>query len=416
MSWNSDSPDTSSSSSEESFYEPFAESCHEPCDKKGQQGFVTMRETVIEKKSRRVDYTIELEYAVGMLINTLNSEHFCKCEGITWKDNAPILKMEKISGDLLAELVLNSDKQCSIIGRTLSAIAIINEEFGISHNDLHTSNVMVRSTDADVQSYIFRNGEELAFETYGLSPVVIDFGLAFPGMAAKGKMKTEIIFNDIGYFPYESDSLSDARRLIFTADNIPQYIKDELTCKHVTPAGWFEEETFPNIIKELINSTRVNIHSDKLTLFAAHIKLPLRFNKRCGDFDVVLSRLDATLSIADIKHLLDNNRQYLRKKFSLFRFMTLRKQCKNVVLAINNVVCKLAIKSSKLKNELYNPLHLKSARDVARVLMENKEVKYTTGMTVSIYHVESRKTKIVVLTENDVALLSSGKTLQQVFP
>lgn len=381
------------------------------CDSRGQYGFVTYNDNVVEKRPQYTDYTIELEHAIGTELNDLNSEHFPRYYGMSWENNSPVLRMERIFGQMLADIKLTEQEQHSVLGRVLAAISIVNEELDVSHNDLHMNNIIVRDSDADVQAYIFRDGEEFAAKTYGMSPVVIDFGLAFPGKTCK-TMKTVIKFTELGFFPHEIDKLSDPRRLLFSpgARNIPFKVKQAVTCKNLAPLGWFEH-TFSDMLNDLKSTAKIS--GCRVSLFAAHIRLPLRAIKHRESIESAFAKLDASLTSLDIKNLLDNNRKYLRPRFSVRRIRKLRRQCKNVVLAMNNIVCKIAAELTEQKKKLYEPLHVSCSRDVARMLMT--KVEYSVGMKVCIYRVDQRTSQTVTITKEAENLLSLGKSLKEVF-
>ena len=390
----------------------------------GMYGVVTVKGNFVEKRSKLVDYTLENEYIIGKMINSLESVHFAKVYSFSWDDGydkSPILRIEKIDGDLFKKYTMSDNATKSVLVRTLTAMAIVNEEFGISHNDLHSNNVMLRDTDVDVQTYIFPDGETFSVKTYGKSPVIIDFGMAFPGKAAKS-MTTTMQFTNIGLFPHEMDKLADSRRLFAGTMNDPVLTRyrwdlDFETCGlHLN--GWYNTDTFPDVVCEIREETGDIIPSDhRLDIFAASVRLPLRHVKQTYSLADALKNLDKTLTITDIKHLLDNNSFYIFERFGkdqkLIKYLI--NQCHDVVRAINNIIFKHAQLLTKLKEKYYKDVSIQCTRDCARMIHNDLKVTYKPGMRVSIYYVSTRTTKIVVLDEITADQLSAGASLTQLF-
>ena len=382
-------------------------------DTSGKQGFVSYVGDFVEKRSQyNLDYTIEVEVKVGHLLNTLHSEHFCKYYGLCCAD-PPTLRMERITGQTFVKCVLEKPQAVSVLGRTLAAMAIVNEELNISHNDLHRENVIVRQTDVDIQAYIYPDGEELAGLTYGMSPVIIDFGLASSDTAFE-TMQTEVMFTDVGYFPHEMDKLSDSRRLLGTCKPHIVQAKSSVHCASLEFSGIFGKGTFPRMIDTLMRQT--DMPRKLLHVLVAHIKFPLGIVKSRVPLKTALSKLDPAMDAFDIKQVLDGNKKYLRPKYSVNQIRRARKHCKAMILALNNSVHAIATECSTMKNALNLSTTSKCSRDVARILLSMEPPAYVVGSTVSIYRVADRTTKIVKITAVTGQLLRAGKTLSEVFP
>lgn len=224
---------------------------------------------VLKKMTRdKILNTIEVERDAGLLVNTLNSDHFCRF--ISASDDH--ILMSYIEGVSLHKHIgyrtkpdVAEELRRSLVGRVLVAAAIMNEELGVFHNDLHANNILVEKTNCDVQAYVFGDGDEFSFRTYGLNPVIIDFGLAF--IASSKRMNTSPEHISLGIFPHEADTTVDARRLNQNApcdlfDTIPEI--DEHT-------GIFKDDTFPNFLDN-------TLPADELYILTSQIKMPLEKN------------------------------------------------------------------------------------------------------------------------------------------
>ena len=185
----------------------------------GAQGYIKKYvlndQPVVIKFSNHIDFVLELEEEVWKRLKLLNSIHFCKVltktsinpgerryqlvfEEITHyepknsislrnqsnigpvkeKDNSTIIKNKN---DSLANLLYDAKHKVvalmNCLNQTLAAI-IMYQNLGITHYDLHVDNVMITNTEYDVHVYKLENNI-LAIKTFGLSPVIIDFGMAY---------------------------------------------------------------------------------------------------------------------------------------------------------------------------------------------------------------------------------------------
>lgn len=178
----------------------------------GSMGIVTIVERngirCVEKKSRNIDFTVELEIDILTKLKSLNSSQFPTLVDYT-DALSPSMFVEFIDGPTLTNRYKHATKRhSSMIGMTLAAVAIMNEELGITHYDLHTGNIILRETKYDFNSYTFPDGEVLSFKTYGYEPVIIDYGQAYDGT-------TRMMFGqeEVGIFASANDPLAESRRL-----------------------------------------------------------------------------------------------------------------------------------------------------------------------------------------------------------
>jgi hypothetical protein len=131
---------------------------------------------------------------------------------------------KKYKNDSLANLIFQAKhKPYSIINcinQTLAAITMI-QSLGITHYDLHADNVMITNTEYDVNVYKLRNNvvqgkgpKQISIQTYGISPVIIDFGMAY---VPNNKYNTTCKFSSSGFTTFMPDDLVDARLLLLTS-------------------------------------------------------------------------------------------------------------------------------------------------------------------------------------------------------
>ena len=68
-----------------------------------------------------------------------------------------------------------NDEWCSILFQTIFVLIILQDRLNLTHNDLHSSNIMFQKTDKE---FIYFNikGEKYKFKTYGKIVKIIDYG------------------------------------------------------------------------------------------------------------------------------------------------------------------------------------------------------------------------------------------------
>jgi hypothetical protein len=247
---------------------------------------------VIIKKSKHIDYTIELEAIALKKISSLNTlkNYFPKLLNIcTIKKKGiekPQLIMTKINAvNEFHEFIRRILKSPSLIAIeiiislvciTLCVCENLRRELGIVHNDLHTSNVLVVKTELEYVQFDF-DGNTYKYKTYGFLPIIIDFGYAY----VKGeKMLAPMFCADIGYFTYEEDLLSDARILLNKIQNamLKYRNKEDKVIRLVKiidslfypldldKNGWFQTNHFTDVINEMLNVIQTEMN-DEIGLF-----------------------------------------------------------------------------------------------------------------------------------------------------
>lgn len=243
----------------------------------------------IMKMSNHIDFVLELEEEAWNRLKRLNCVHFCEVfERLPLKpgERRYCLFYKEITNNsrndsinnLIYEQAHHPNAILNCVRQTLAAMVMF-EELGITHYDLHGDNVMVTDTPYDVHVYKFGN-QLIPIRTYGLAPVIIDFGLAY---IPNSRYNAPCVFAKEGFTTYMSDPIVDSRLLLMTTINelkdlvrsfrartrrvfnaqykdacvvIERFIKKvELifTPLRLQKNGWFKEENmFPNIVDALI--------------------------------------------------------------------------------------------------------------------------------------------------------------------
>lgn len=247
-------------------------------------------QAAVMKVSKHIDFVIELEEEVWNYLKKLNCIHFCEVlekKPIKIGERRYCLFFKDIMNnhrnDSLANLVHEASHHpnalLNCVRQTLAAIVMF-EELGITHYDLHADNTMISDTHYDVHVYKFGD-IIIPIRTYGLTPVIIDFGMAH---VPNTRYKTPCVFSKEGYTTFMSDPIVDSRLLLTTVSNdlqnliksfksctrrffnkqykstclvIEQFIKDIQSIYSpldLASNGWYNTESmFPDIINELKN-------------------------------------------------------------------------------------------------------------------------------------------------------------------
>jgi hypothetical protein len=286
----------------------------------GAQGYIKKYvlndQPVVIKFSNHIDFVLELEEEVWTRLKIFNSIHFCKVltkksinpgerryqlvfEEITHyepKNSISLRNQSKNSknkNDSLANLLYDAKHKVvalmNCLNQTMAAI-IMYQNLGITHYDLHVDNVMITNTEYDVHVYKLKNNI-IAIKTFGLSPVIIDFGMAY---VPNNRYNATCMFANNGFTTFMPDHHVDARLLLVTALKDLEYIvkdykknsiaksirlKDNKTANtphkstevikiselyikkikniygnlKIQENGWFYDNCFNNIINEIVN-------------------------------------------------------------------------------------------------------------------------------------------------------------------
>jgi hypothetical protein len=430
------------------------------------------KESVL-KISKHVDFVPELEWNAWSALKTLDSPtfrcpHFCEIyEKVTTSPGKPsyCLFFKEISltlpnkdvrnmslGDVIFEDLHNPIGVVNCVNQTFAAILML-EKVGITHYDLHSDNIMVSDTPFDVHVYI-TDSNILSLETYGITPVVIDFGVAY---VPNNKLNAPTVFTDSGFTTFMSDPLVDPRLLITTVrKDLDKFLKrkstpkpSQKTQKKLKPllllrkykkafldntfkpmkplvdqkTGWLKEDTFPNIINDIINVINGIIrreirpkkgifHKDNvkwvLELLQHQITLPIKdeMNVVSRDFKTIF--LDFMSEWIDVEQRIRNTKEeflFLKdviREPDLFKLKHRYPSIKNLyrlqshlyelakVFENSFIHAKREIEAKR--GDIYSALEYKSATDIFNNIPKY-HVNYKHGMKVLI--VDMRSAQIV---------------------
>jgi hypothetical protein len=383
-------------------------------------------EKAVQKVSESVNYSMELESIIGARLNRLNCDNFVRFLKLieSPEDGFPKLITKHIEGPTMynyfnGEEKFKTSSGCdelrSLVTRTLIGASIMNEQCNIVHNDLHQNNVIITSTSYDIEAYIFPDGEEYAFETFGKYPVIIDMDMAFTGPPT---MLISTYTYRYGVCCHDSDPLTDARRLLSGLHpNTVMAAKDiyTLCMKNVfghfnlTRCGWHREGVFPDvyaIIKRHVRKQQFNMRMDSTTidLFTSHIRLPL---KRIDPKPKGVSprRFITKLSYADIKNILDGNDV---KHLTTREFDIAKRHFTDIIELLNDIVYDEAMKFSNIMNDQIQKCQVKCVRDVIDLIYQ-PVMRYKEFQTVKIYNVEKCQNYDLTLTARNARQLNKKK-------
>jgi serine/threonine protein kinase len=142
-------------------------------------------------------YTCELEFKFATFLSSPEFSEHCAyfCRAFAWRISSdalnsqcklikksvaqPILVMEAC--DLTFKQFLSAcefeEQIMSVVLQIVFALLCM-KTVGISHNDLYTRNIMIKTTPATVNQHIIDAKQSLCFNTFGFSVRICDFGLA----------------------------------------------------------------------------------------------------------------------------------------------------------------------------------------------------------------------------------------------
>jgi len=196
-------------------------------DDQGVQGFVYKciwkNQPAVMKTSNYIDFILELEEDAWNHLKKLNCIHFCEVLeklplNIGEKRYCLFFKeiVNNNQNDSLANLIFEGSHHpnaiLNCIRQSLCAM-IMFETLGITHYDLHADNVMITNTPYDFHVYKFEDCI-IPIKTYGLAPVIIDFGMAY---IPNTRYHATCVFSKDGYTTFMPDPIVDSRLLLKTA-------------------------------------------------------------------------------------------------------------------------------------------------------------------------------------------------------
>lgn len=177
------------------------------------------------KISKHPDFTCESEYNTSNIIHNspltiLN--HFVRTYGIDKIYTSPkdifkrtCLFMEEIKGVRLLDLINEKgegETVVNIIKQVLIAISAAQQLIDFTHYDLHIENILVQKTRDDIHVYVMPDDTVHVVKTYGMSPVIIDYGYCYTNQIKR--ILPTMCNNDVGFQPYHSNPITDATTLL----------------------------------------------------------------------------------------------------------------------------------------------------------------------------------------------------------
>ena len=232
--------------------------------KNGKQGVVGLfklksGKRCVWKISQHLNYIVDQE---NTILNSLNDmreycPHFVRGFGkLNIKINSDYRKVEnpfKISGRhniyndvLLLEHVnegrklyrylknknIEEDVLYSIIKQTLLAITIAEKNKGLTHYDLHSNNILVKTCNPNsVFLYVLDEKKQYCVPTYGYYPVIIDFGFGYVKNMDGGPLWGSLAHTDVGFLCNMCDKWADPKLFLVTISDELKGYKNSKTSK-----------------------------------------------------------------------------------------------------------------------------------------------------------------------------------------
>jgi hypothetical protein len=202
----------------------------------GRVGILTHKQTkekIIFKIPLHPGFSIRHEYHImnKLLGSRKFSPHYCESYGIVRThisfdtDNpfviekgcasmlCDVLLSEYIAGSVtLTERIFSYNAKIvySLIRQVLMAIEIGRRKYGLVHYDLHSDNILLRKCPKD-SLFLYNLGDrQVIIPTYGVYPVIIDFGFAYL-KGQTGPLYSQMSHTDAGYLACLYDPYYDAR-------------------------------------------------------------------------------------------------------------------------------------------------------------------------------------------------------------
>lgn len=435
-------------------------------------------EPAVMKMSNHIDFVLELEEEAWNRLKKLNCLHFCEVfERLPIKpgERRYCLFYKEITNnsrnDSLANLIFEQTHHpnaiLNCVRQTLAAMVMF-EELGITHYDLHSDNTMVTDTPYDVHVYKF--GDKIVpIRTYGLAPVIIDFGLAYiPG----SRYNASCVFARDGFTTYMPDPIVDSRLLLMTAvRELKESVKTlrsrtrrvfssqyKDTCNVIerfikktelifTPLrlnrenGWFKkEDMFPNIVGDLMDQLpKTLMKSEKgifkpdnfdwiIELLQHELIIPVtQYKPDAPPFGkatcmlamdwkkfvepVIRNTHEEQLFFKDLVSIphnadMDTYTTLKHRYPKVKNIKRLRGHVKAMGDAFNNFLFEKTEEAQRIKDAMYAKLPYRSTRDILCALPSMPNV-YTEGMTLLVMDPSAPNShKEVVLDEGLASLLN----------
>lgn len=294
---------------------------------------------IVFKISKNMDYLVRHEYNVLSELRKLSfCPHFCKVLGkmecdtdIVLEDNDQLFKpvmsrpvkrdvllIEYIETDLrFHECIVDTRKVSnsviySVVKQVVMAISMAQKNIQLTHYDLHSNNIMMRTCDVDtVFVYVLDESNQFAVASHGYYPVIIDYGYAYTQNSEDTPLWSSLAHTDIGFTSNCFDPIADMKIFLSSVSNeihiarkntytskLRKHVVSMFKCLNIdTHSGWDRTK----------GQSAINQISAKLIQLTDASELFTKYENYC--FDLIQSLI--LLPLEKQKTDLDINRIYI---------------------------------------------------------------------------------------------------------
>jgi len=318
-----------------------------PLLKKGKQGLVgylqhkKTNDKYVYKISQYLDYMIDQEHNVLKDLNTIRDycPHFVK---LFHKLKIPITSNYtkaknpfQLSNDyksIITEVLLiqnldqckkfakyiknkdySTDQMISIVKQSLLATIIANQKVNFTHYDLHSDNILLKECNPNSVFVYIMNDEYHIVPTYGLYPIIIDFGFSYSKNCDDKPMNCSLAHTKYGFIQHKEDVYADPKLFLPSVSyEIKKYKRDK------------KSFIFRNIVKNIYkkanidlecgwdNTEGLNVNDEFIDIYKNTFKKSEFFNEQV---DYILDILQ-TLIVLPLKYR--KTRENTKELLSLF--------------------------------------------------------------------------------------------------
>jgi hypothetical protein len=393
------------------------------------------KKPAIVKKFIDQTFAFELEIQIWNVLKDFKNIHFCKIYDtgenyIVFKQIAFEKTLLSIS-DIFYEKKYTTSLALNCIFQTLAAV-IMYEKKNITHYDLHGDNVLIQKTPYDIHVYKIDNFF-MAIETFGMTPVIIDFGLSYLN---NFNYLSTFSFLNYGYTTFLQDTNIDSRILLFTCLKDGNKRKDKTFCHFNNKTrlifsqldvseetGRLKKVHYPDLIKEITEElaldetglfSQENIYWT-LDAFHSGIVLPMTEVSSVGSFFelyIVFSKTWKKYIITDIqtqkcllkKIILSQTFEEIESFAPLFSFVKkdilydLKKQTRCLADSLQQLFISNNIQT--IQHSLYSKLKYPSTQDILFKLFGDfkSRIQYKPYHTLYLVNVNTGRSKKLNLT------------------
>ena len=331
--------------------------------------------------------------------------------------------------DLIERHDATFDEILAVVKQVLIGLSIAQDAVGLTHYDLHPSNILLRRCPKDMTHiYVLSDGSTIQMQTHGWVPVLIDFGFARSNIVDKYPMYNSLAFTDVGFMYPLFDPIADAKILLVSictmlkevdtyttkVDGLRNIIKNIFSGLDINwQTGWDceEESVIGSIMSYLDNDlqkseTMSQYSYSIMDIFQSLIILPLHERTTPSLRDLrkgINGFIDSFLPIEDeiddpfyslyaINLLVDMSRETLRKDFddAQEEFTKILEEVLDVLgiasilskIDVDVMLCSLMVikeqfeakivellnKRLKIKNKSYDKLPVTSVREILALI------------------------------------------------